>query len=644
MTVQRLRTGAAVAVLLLAGCGGGGGGSVPAASLGAVTAPQPPASSGSSKLGIAISVPGGSSASSARVPRFISPSTASLTVALQGAQTPLATINVTPSSPGCSPAPLGIVCTATVSAPVGSNTYVVTTYDAVNATGHQLATATLVATVTINATNTLALVLNGTVANATVILGTTSVTAGVPNTVAVTVVALDAAGNVIVGPGNYSTPVTLTNSDTSGATTLSRTSITAPGQTVSLSYSGNSLLGATITPMVGSTAGTGATFTPTGYTVANFNVPAGDTGYDDWGMGALTTGPDGNLWYGTYGIIGKVTPNGQFTEYTNGVPVDHISALAAGADGNMWFGTYSDNLGQITPTGTVTMLGTSCGEVYNMVAGPDGNLWFSDYNCGYVGVINPTTMAVQEYDITQLSGWPGGTAYPEQIAFGPDGKLYIADYVGGSIDQITIAGGVPTAVNRAVLPSGCYAITVARGPDGNMWFSDDCYNIGQVSPSNFSAAGMAEWSMTGVTDASGIWNVVATPDGLWATDWYTGTIYRFSALGAVVPPGPVAASSPAPTGPVTGTPPVVIPVKAFAYPYASAYAIAVGPDHNIWVAEDDYSPFAFAKVAYGSVATGAQSAGRSLGPMSRTHRAPLGKRQIQQLQLRNATSTKRRGG
>ncbi len=630
---RALRAGAraafAAAVFALAACGGGGGGGgrtqLPAVTV--TTAPT--ASAGDGSVSFTVAIPAKSTASNARTPRFVSPSTASLTVTLQGASSPVATVNVTPGSPGCTVVANVTQCTVTANVPAGTDTLVVATYDGANGTGHELSATTIVATVTLNATNTVALALNGIVANATVILGTTSVLAGSAATVAVTVVGVDAAGNIIVGPGNYSSPVTLTNSDASGVTSLSTPSVAAPGTNVTLTYNGNSLNGATITPFVGGTAGTAATFTVTGYAFATYSVPASDNQY----INALAAGPDGNLWYATDGafssnaIVGKMSPHGQVTEFGAGLPAANMVGLSAGSDGNMWFGDQSADVGSISPSGTVqfassltTPFGcngsnggkgggqgearsrrtqgggpqTACGPVNWMVTGPDGNVWFADDN-GLLGQVTPAG-AMTEWAITALSGWPGGSSEPYQIAFGPDGNIYVADDW-GYMDQIVLSGDVPASVTQVPLQSGCDTEAEAVSADGNIWFSDDCANVGMISPANFTSAGMLMWSVSGITNNPTLYYLIATPGGVWGTD-DNFAVYRLTNL----------------TGVSASTGPAVATVQPFGNLQQYPWALAAGPDGNVWVSENNYSPEAIGKIAYGAPASGALAAKRLAAP------------------------------
>ena len=601
-----------VPALLLAGCGGGGGGGAasPPATMGA--APASPAATaapaGSGSLSFTIVVPASTVSSAARSVKYVSPSTASVAVTVQGQSTPLATANLSATSPGCSAAASGVTCTVTVTVPAGNDTFLIAAYDGKNGTGHQLSVATVPASVKPNAATTLALTLNGVPASVQVILGATSVPVGNPASVAVTVVAYDANNNVIVGPGTFSTPITLTDSDTSGVTSLSTTSVTAPGTSVTLNYNGNSLASATITPSMPIANGAAATFAPAGYAVTNYTVPSSDSQY----INILAPGPDGNVWYGSNGIIGKMSPHGQATEYNLAEDVD---ALAAGPDGNMWFATnVTEQVEAISPAGnvqTAASYNTGCGNALCgppnfMVAGPDGNMWFSDAN-GYIGRTT-TSGNVQEWLVGSLPGWPGGSSEPEEISFGSDGKLYAADSF-GYVDQIAIAGGAPTGVAQIVNPAACNVYGLTIGPDGNVWFSDNCSNIGTIPLANFSAGAVLEWSLSGLTNNELIGSLASSPGGVWGVDYNSSNLYRiFTSANLSAGNGPA----------VTVTP-------AFPYPQAYLYTLCLGPDGNVWTTEDENTPEALAKVIYGGATSGALSATRLSSLASRVQHTAKGR-------------------
>jgi hypothetical protein len=117
----------------------------------------------------------------------------------------------------------------------------VTAYDAAGGaagSGHVLSTQTTPVTVTANTTTTVNFVLNGVVKSLIVSNGTLPNTCASSGSVPLNVEALDASGNAIIGPGNYSDAsgdpltITLTTTDNSGHSTFANGTITAPSATV----------------------------------------------------------------------------------------------------------------------------------------------------------------------------------------------------------------------------------------------------------------------------------------------------------------------------------------------------------------------------------------------------------------------------
>jgi hypothetical protein len=235
-----------------------------------------------------------------------------------------ATITVTPSG-GSTGSPTAINCNTTsltcsgsVSAPVGSDTFTVNLYSGTNGGGNLLSTGTVTQTIVAGQANSVNVTFNGVVASLSVTIG--AATMGTAATaIPVTVNALDAAGNVIVGPGGFidanGNPVTtiaLTDSDASGATTLSTSALSAPGTSVTLSYSGAVMNTApTITATAGAlTANATLTF-PHGdvtfaYTgaVQNYTAPSGVSQITVTALGAEG---DGLAAGGTAGLGASVT-------------------------------------------------------------------------------------------------------------------------------------------------------------------------------------------------------------------------------------------------------------------------------------------------------------------------------------------------
>jgi streptogramin lyase len=632
--------------MVACGGGGGGGGSVVAPPKPAATTPgSVPGQTAAVSFKIVLS--GSGSSASARKPAFVSPATQSVVIALQGAAAPLATINLTSSAGNCTTTTSGTSCTVTVQAPVGQDTFVITCFDGLNGNGNQLSTATVAATVAANAQNTLGFTLNGVVASTAVILGSTSVPVGAPATVAVTVIGYDASGNIIIGPGNYSSPITLTDSDTSGVTTLSTTRVLAPGTNVNLVYTGGSLAGATITPSLNGTNGTPQTFAPAGTTYATYTLPASLSGGT---IDVMAAGPDGNTWFTQFGVIGSISPAGNVNGYT--VPSNDMFGLTAGTDGLMYFGDDSGLIGSISTTGASQQYlqvnapsagcpvaaaylrksagsftrganAYACSFINWMLTGPDGYVWFVD-GSGSIGSIAPNSGIANEFDITQLPGWPGGSSSPLQMTVGADGALYIGD-MAGYIDRITIAAGTPTGVTQLALPM-CAPGPIAMGNDGNIWFSDNCNNLGAVPNANFTSSAVTLFNMNGLTGSNNIYMMASSPGGVWFVlnpfRNPSSSVYRVSNVNGTAIPVPQ------------------ITQVQLAAGTALVGSVALGQNKNIWAANLCPEPNMVSKIIYGAPPIGTQSTLRA--GASKQVRVPAGRRfqrQIAGCSIANPSST-----
>ena len=228
--------------VLLAACGGGNAGhTVPAAG-----APR----EGSATIRLTIP-PAPATSALRRAPQYVSPSTKSLLISVQtvnGQATafPAIALNVVVPSAAC-PAPAqggqSETCTYSVILPVGSVAMTVTTYDQPlsgnTPAGNQLSSVTVTEQLSGNG-DPILLTLNGVPVSATLALSTSPVAIGTPSNITVTATALDADGNLIVGPGNYATPITVAVTDPSGRVTVSQSSIAAPGANATLAFNGAS--------------------------------------------------------------------------------------------------------------------------------------------------------------------------------------------------------------------------------------------------------------------------------------------------------------------------------------------------------------------------------------------------------------------
>jgi hypothetical protein len=256
MTVMRTLAALAAAVLASAITACGGGGSLSAGTSASALA------GAKANVRIKISIPR-ASRSTRQHPAFISASTNGMLVSVYAQSDPQHTnllaqsaIDLSSASPSCTSQGASSTCIVTIPAPAGEDTFVFQTYDQAPQNGgfsgaKQLGAADVDQTIEADTANTLNVTIGGIVAALELNLAPTSVTPGTAQTVSVSVVALDADGDDIisddfVNASGNTTSIQLTDSDTSGATTLSQTTLAAPASGITLAYNGASISGPTI--------------------------------------------------------------------------------------------------------------------------------------------------------------------------------------------------------------------------------------------------------------------------------------------------------------------------------------------------------------------------------------------------------------
>jgi virginiamycin B lyase len=238
--------------------------------------------------------------------------------------------------------------------------------------------------------------------------------------------------------------------DMSGAVT--RLPLPVPAHGVALGPDGNLWISEVWSCLEGGDCGYIGRLTPSG-TVTLFSIP---------GAYALTSGPDGNVWFGN-SRIGRITPSGVITEF---VPptASWVRDITAGPDGNIWYTQPNANkVCRITPSGVVTEFHVSGGTPYGIASGPDGNVWFTEHFSPRIGRIT-STGAITEFPIS-------GGSYG--IVAGIDGNLWAVGP--GTLRRITPNGSV-TEFPIPIIGDGWYEgdpSAIAAAPDGSIWIAND---------------------------------------------------------------------------------------------------------------------------------------------------------------------------
>ncbi|HTV73259.1 MAG TPA: hypothetical protein VME66_06120 [Candidatus Acidoferrales bacterium] len=528
-----------VAASALAACGGGTGTTTPptaspapgvsAKATTVPTSPPTPAQSGAPTTGTAqftiadpLETPAGISfAGSRRRPQYFSPGTDAIEIVINGTSN-LQMLSST--SPNCTTTSGTINCVIDIPEPDGPITYtartLIQTYDGSFETLSQAS-----GTATISGTTTIPLALQGVWQTAVATLASPNPLMGAPATLTVNVSAYDAAGALIVGPEPYSSPIPLFDSDTSGATSLSATSVTGPSQTVTLAYDGTSYVNAVVSavspaPPAPETTGTfGPSILVPAVRATEYQIPSGTAVvYPEAGAKTIYVNADDSLEFLESAAIGHAAPTGTITETAipaqafqlvegpNATPwfltaqndVSQVSLaelnagtvtsfpltsapaasfligpIVFGSDGNFWLpynvpapeGSQAQTLFRVQPSGVQTGYVVDNEDLCYSVAGSDGNLWF----IGQSAIVKVTTSgAATTYPFP--SSFTCCNSNGAALAFGPDGALYIVTTVEPTIqvERMTTAGVFSTV---ATLPffAGNFNGDAAFGPDNALW-------------------------------------------------------------------------------------------------------------------------------------------------------------------------------
>ena len=368
---------------------------------------------------VVLTIPQSTSAA-ARKPQYVSPSAVSLSTMVNGGTPTIA--DISSSSPDCTTSEAGRTCTIPLMAPAARDTFVFSQYDAPNATGHLLAAATVISVVTAGQPFQVAAVMNGVVAAVELAIGALP-PAGTPGSTSLTVNAEDAAGNTIIGPGNYSAPITLTVVDSTNQTTLSTSTVTAPGTAVTINYAGGLGVNATITgSAIGATSAT-VHFMPSGgglnLYVAEFGnstmtvTPAGSNGNV---APIRTVGGSNTQMSQLYGIA--VDSSG--TSYLSDLRAAIVTEYAPGASGN------------VAPLRSITGGNTGLSGPLGLAIDSAGDLVCANFFANTITVYAPGASG-NATPIRTIAGGNTGMSGAVYDAVDSSGRLYVSNHTAQTV-------------------------------------------------------------------------------------------------------------------------------------------------------------------------------------------------------------------
>jgi streptogramin lyase len=274
----------------------------------------------------------------------------------------------------------------------------------------------------------------------------------------------------------------------------------------------------------------------------------------------ITSGPDDTLWFTQQDSseeweIGRITADGAITLYpplpTN---VDSVGGIVEAANGDLWFteglgepvkNGDSGIIGRITPKGEFTSFPTSMWPVVPITIGPGGNVWFAgalvqagaNYDANYAAIGEVTSKGqVKVYDVpSTVQRHKRGSYYdepaPPTLISGPDGDLWFGEQSGKTtgIARISTSGK-----QGSTIPTG-NADDLTRGPDGRVWFVDDDPNGPSLGVATRSGIVVTEYppglNFSRYVGDDQVYNTMTLgPDGnLWLTNG-NSSIERISGL------------------------------------------------------------------------------------------------------------------
>jgi len=255
----------------------------------------------------------------------------------------------------------------------------------------------------------------------------------------------------------------------------------------------------------------------------------------------IVSGPDGNMWYAADdpNYIGKITTSGSVAEVKINWPKDaegHTS-IAFAHDGSLWF-TAGQQIGKMTRTGWVSWLAVPLVQTGNcahatsagLAIGPDNSVWFTVGISGLNGKDFGCPEATEPVPGSNVIGRispsgkivtyriPTSHSDPTEIVAGPDGNMWFIEKDGNRIGKITPSGNI----TEYLIPTAqSYAESIAVGPDGNMWFTEGVgNNIGRITRSgNITESQLRDVFFMGGNVGMMPSGITAGPDGnMWFTE------------------------------------------------------------------------------------------------------------------------------
>jgi streptogramin lyase len=214
-------------------------------------------------------------------------------------------------------------------------------------------------------------------------------------------------------------------------------------------------------------------------------------------LGELAAGPDGNVWF-TYGsganaAIVRIERHNDgsatITLFQAGLDPHSVPERIVAAGGYLWFTDLSGAepaIGRVSPDGQITEFREGLAAdstIIDIAAGPDGNVWFTDNGTGAIGRITPAGQITEftDEDIEPYVYYRNEVGFPLQhLVAGPDGNMWFTIPGGRAVlGKITPSGEITTfRPGEDGLAWGVSAQELAAGPQGELWLDGSTWDSG----------------------------------------------------------------------------------------------------------------------------------------------------------------------
>jgi virginiamycin B lyase len=241
-------------------------------------------------------------------------------------------------------------------------------------------------------------------------------------------------------------------------------------------------------------------------------------------VGDIVPGPDGNMWFQGFQLLGWVTPQGKVSGYELGnttVPIGDPSAMTQGPDGNVWFTRESRSpaVMRIDAARSFRTYPLPSGEggldLGPIAAGQDGAIWFAqqasdpDLPPEALGRIEPSgryTRIPFDHERVGVAGMAGGS----------DGAMWITERSRYSIARVTADG----KIREFRLRPGTVPGAIILGRDKALWFTTET-GVGRIT----THGAITSWPIPGAKDLA---SIVQAPDrSFWVTDPSISVVHHF---------------------------------------------------------------------------------------------------------------------